>query len=92
MKYIYTATSAPVAEPPTVLMPEMIAALPGSLRHQFVEALVSLDSHTINDAIGQTAHADANLAAALTRLVADFDYMTILDAIENASADAPQMH
>lgn len=75
------APSRPAPEPPV----ERLAGLPASLRQDLQAALESLDGERIEAAIGRIAEADAETAAALTRLAGEFDYQAILNGLAEAA-------
>jgi CheY-like chemotaxis protein len=83
MEFIY-ATQAPAAEPAVslALTPAMMAALPAVLRGELHEALVSLDSGRIMDVIGELAETEPALSRVLHQLADNFDYQSILKALE----------
>jgi CheY-like chemotaxis protein len=86
-KYTYrdTAPAAAQAIPP-VLTPVMLTVLPGPLRKELEESLVSLDTARIKVAIKQASAIDDALGLALTHLADDFEYQEILNAL---AAGAP---
>jgi PAS domain S-box-containing protein len=80
VKYVYQqAVEEPKA---TELTPAMMAALPQELRQRLHEALDDLDYEHIIAAIGEAGECDPDLARTLTQLAKNFDYPTILHALE----------
>jgi signal transduction histidine kinase/CheY-like chemotaxis protein len=64
------------------LTPEMLSALPKSMRDELQEALECLDSERIDRIIQQVAAYDSNLQITLTQITDSFDYPTILQALK----------
>ncbi len=64
----------------------MLTVLPGPLRKELEESLVSLDTARIKVAIKQASAIDDALGLALTHLADDFEYQEILNAL---AAGAP---
>ncbi len=80
LQYTYnTGTTEPIV--PTRLEPEMLAALPESLRKELKEAVESLEIGRINEVIQQLSKVDAGLAHTLSRLAENFDYPSIIKAL-----------
>jgi hypothetical protein len=63
----------------------MLAALPVELREELRTALESLDGDRIKTAIGKVGEMDKQLGRTLTRLAEDFDYPSILRALDEAA-------
>ncbi|MFH2140453.1 MAG: ATP-binding protein [Pseudomonadota bacterium] len=82
LKFVYAEAETGTA-PPVALTAEMLAVLPEALRSELKEALMSLDSDPINEAISKVASIDQKLFRTLTKLVNDFDYPTILKVLED---------
>ena len=87
VKFTYrdTAPAAAQAIPP-VLTPAMLTVLPGPLRKELEESLVSLETVRIKVAIKRASAIDDALGLALTHLADDFEYQEILNAL---AAGAP---
>jgi PAS domain S-box-containing protein len=83
LKYIY-ANATPIAETEATLTPDMLTALPVELRQQLYNAIESLDSEQIEAVIAQVASLNATLSEQLQRLANNYDYPTILMALEQA--------
>jgi signal transduction histidine kinase/CheY-like chemotaxis protein len=82
VKYVYTSVSAEEeGEPPAALTPADFAALPVSLREEFLSVLENLDTEQIHSLIRQIGEHDQNLSRTLTRYTDNFDYPTIIDAL-----------
>ena len=81
VQYVYAEAQEEEA-PPVALTSEMLAVLPQALRDELKTALESLDSDRIEAVIGQVASHDANLQKTLSRLVDNFDYPSILKALQ----------
>ena len=80
LKYTYReAQEQPELD--VTLTPEMMTALPESLRDELVTAIESLDSGRIAATIQKVAAHDQKLKALLSRLATNFDYPTILRAM-----------
>ena len=80
VKFIYQG--APTAEePPKLLTPKMLSTLPDALRSELKASLESLEKARIAAAIKQIGAYDQTLQKTLTQLVEDFDYPTILNAL-----------
>ena len=71
--------SAP--RPTQPLTPAMLATVDPELRGRLRLALESLHSNHISDAITQVGVTNPELAMILSRMVDEFDYPTILDAL-----------
>jgi len=80
IKYLYHAEagqeSASIA-----LTPATLSVLPAALRTELKEALESLDNERITAAIKQVVEIDQPMAHMLSRLVENFDYPSILNAL-----------
>ncbi|MFH2140456.1 MAG: ATP-binding protein [Pseudomonadota bacterium] len=83
VQYTYATAQKTETAPPVALTAEMLAAMPSALRSKLREALVSLDSERIDAIIGQVSIHDASLHKTLSRLADNFDYPTILKALED---------
>jgi CheY-like chemotaxis protein len=83
LKYIY-ANATPIAETEATLTPDMLTALPVELRQQLYNAIESLDSEQIEAVIAQVASLNPTLSEQLQRLANNYDYPTILMALEQA--------
>jgi len=80
VRYIYEG--APEADKPGMaLTPEMLAALPETLRNELKEALENLESKRIASVIRQIAPVDLELHKVLAYLAENFDYPAILKAL-----------
>jgi signal transduction histidine kinase/FixJ family two-component response regulator len=86
VKYTYRDTAPAAQAIPPVLTPVMLTVLPGPLRKELEESLVSLDTARIKIAIKQASAIDVALGLALTHLADDFEYQEILNAL---AAGAP---
>jgi signal transduction histidine kinase/CheY-like chemotaxis protein len=87
VKYVFrSGTAAPAL--PVTLAPDAMAALPASLRADLKAALESLDRDRIAAAIEEVREFDAALADIVARQAEDFDYVPILEALEDANAEA----
>jgi len=81
LRYVYR--NMPVSEEPaTQLTPEMLSVLPDALKNEMIEALQSLETERIAQAIQQVAAYDPALQKILERLAEYFDYPTILKALQ----------
>jgi signal transduction histidine kinase/FixJ family two-component response regulator len=83
VKYIYKASTTEHAAP-IALAPEILRGLPVALRNELKVALENLDSDRIAAAIRQIGTVDAQIGLTLTRLADDFDYPTILHALNGS--------
>ncbi len=79
-KYIYEGSSNS-KESTNSLTPDMLAKLPEALRNELKEALISLENENIALVIKQVAAYDAQLQKTLIQLADNFDYSTILKAL-----------
>lgn len=68
-------------EPPKTLTPDMFLLLPEALRNEMKEALESLENERIAGVIKQVAIYDQTLQKTLVQLTDNFDYPTILKAL-----------
>jgi len=87
VQYVYAQAQEDEATP-VALTAEMMMVLPQVLRDELKVALESLDSDHIEAVIGQVAGHDANLQKTLSRLVENFDYPSILKALQANGAGA----
>ncbi len=85
-KFIYRAQTGESAQSYELLMPERLAKLPASLRHQLKDALLSLDHQRIEESVRQVSVIDTQLGETLVGLVDYFDYPTILAALDACAA------
>jgi CheY-like chemotaxis protein len=83
VKYIYKTSTTEHAAP-IALAPEILRGLPVALRNELKVALENLDSDRIAAAIRQIGAVDAQIGLTLTRLADDFDYPTILHALNGS--------
>jgi len=80
VKYIYHSETAETSAPVS-LTPAMLKVLPDTLCKTLREALESLDTERIASVMRQIGKVDAELSAALSQLVENFDYPAILNAL-----------
>jgi len=86
VEYTYRDTAFPAPRSPATLpAPERLAALPAALRDELRSAAEALDCDRVNSVLEQVGAADAELAATLSRLAADFDFPAILKALTAAN-------
>ena len=80
----YISTDGPATEDvhDDALTKEMLTVLPTTLRHELHDALQSLDSGRIAAVIQQVALYDSMLHKLLSRMTENFDYPTILNALQ----------
>ncbi|CAG1020994.1 two-component system, sensor histidine kinase [Patescibacteria group bacterium] len=78
VKYAYEDLSEDVLN---TLTPEMFAKLPETLRNEFKDALESLETERIDLIIEEIANYDSELQKTLNNLANNFDYSTILKAL-----------
>lgn len=84
-------TSGAEEESAGSVAPEMLAVLPKVLRAKLKEALMSLDSAMIAEALSQAETVDLALVEELNRHVMIYDYpaiLTALEKLENSQRDA----
>ena len=83
VRYIYetTGNGSTGAAASAPLTPDMLGRLPTATRQQLRQALESLDSNAIAAALQTVQQQDAALCRALSSLVDNFDYPTILNAL-----------
>jgi PAS domain S-box-containing protein len=84
VKYVYKTDTTEQAAA-VALAPEMLVALPLELRETLRAALENLDSDSIKAAIGKISEMDKQLGRTLTRVAEDFDYPSILRALDEAA-------
>ena len=85
VRFIYeSATQA--EEPAQTLTPEMMSRLPDELRNELKEALENLDADRIDGLIQRVAAYDQALQKTLQCLAANFDYQTIIKALNIEAA------
>jgi len=84
VKFIYR-NEEPVAETATGLLSvQKMAAMVPALRNGLRDALESLESERIASAIERIGVVDNELSRTLSRLADEFDYPSILDALERS--------
>jgi PAS domain S-box-containing protein len=84
LKFIYSDKSPEQKSLPTTLKPEMLAGVGAELRTALRNALDTLDRGHIEEVILQIGEKDRELAELLKGLCANFDYPSILNALEEA--------
>jgi PAS domain S-box-containing protein len=82
VQYIHEGAAAPETETVT-LTPAMLAGLPQTLREEMQAALESLENERIGAVLRKVSAHDAGLQKALLRLVDNFDYPAILNALKD---------
>ena len=80
VQFIYSGI--PVSEEAVELTADSLSMLPGDLRDELVGALESLDSDRITKVVEQVAVFDIKLKKSLTSFINNFDYPTILKALQ----------
>lgn len=85
LSYSYTDTKVTAQTKSIRLMPEMLAALPLELRQQLYNTLESLDCDQIEAVIEKISAQNSSLSKLLMRLANNYDYSTILKALESAT-------
>lgn len=85
LSYSYTDTKVTAETKSIRLMPEMLAALPLELRQQLYNTLESLDCDQIEAVIEKISAQNSSLSKLLMRLANNYDYSTILKALESAT-------
>ena len=81
IRFIHEALAEP-AEAHVILTAEMLSVLPDDLLSELKAALVSLENERIEAALQQVAAYDPTLQKTLIRLAENFDYPTILKALQ----------
>jgi CheY-like chemotaxis protein len=81
VKYLYTGTHEP-HELDVALTPEILNGLPEELLRELKEALLSLEPERIETVIRRLGMHDQALQEKLSQLTGDFDYPTILRALQ----------
>jgi PAS domain S-box-containing protein len=83
LTYVYRpGAPLPTEAPPAVLAPAMFAALPPAVCDELGCALESLDNERIGQAVRKIDGLDPELGRILFRLVENFDYVAILQALD----------
>ncbi len=83
LNYSYADADDTTAETKSTLMPEMLAALPLELRQRLYNTLETLDCEQIETVIETISAQNSGLSKLLMRLANNYDYSTILKALEN---------
>jgi CheY-like chemotaxis protein len=83
VRYLYQGVPEE-KEAPVDLTPEMLAALPEALRRELRAALESLETEATRAVIRQVGTHDPLVANALSRFAQEFDYQTVLNALDGA--------
>jgi signal transduction histidine kinase/ActR/RegA family two-component response regulator len=87
VKYLYQGTPEP-QELDVTLTPEMLNGLPEELLRELKEALISLQPESIDTVIERLGIRDQTLQKNLRQLAGNFDYPTILRALQKADDDS----
>ncbi|MCK9394920.1 MAG: PAS domain S-box protein [Methylobacter sp.] len=82
VQYTYNDALATEEAGDVVLTAEMLAVLPQALRRELHDALESLDGERITAVIQQAASHDSKLHKTLSHLAENFDYPSILKALQ----------
>lgn len=82
VKYIYRVEAEPGRLHDARLMPGAMDALPAAQRSEMKDALETLDSERIAQMIRKAGEIDPELGSKLLKLAENFDYQTILNAID----------
>jgi PAS domain S-box-containing protein len=77
----------PEKSPPVALTAEMLEVLPPALRSELKAALESLTEERIDAALQKVESHDAALHSVLSRLVENFDYPSILNALRSNGSE-----
>ncbi|MET0071437.1 MAG: AAA family ATPase [Candidatus Thiodiazotropha sp.] len=85
VEYSYHKVANPTKGDHKVLTPQIMNTVSRELREELRVAVVSLERDSINAVINRIAIKHIELSRALTNLANDFDYPTILSAIEAAT-------
>jgi len=80
--FIYSGALDEPEQTATALMPEMLSVLPATLRGDLTAALESLETERIAQVIQQVAPYDRKLQKTLSHLAENFDYPSILKALQ----------
>ncbi|GAB5604851.1 PAS domain-containing protein [Sideroxyarcus sp. TK5] len=83
VEYTYANETPAETESSGTLTPEMLQVLPPALREELREALQSLEGARIDAAVQQVAALDPALHKTLTRLTGSYDYLPILQALQD---------
>jgi signal transduction histidine kinase/ActR/RegA family two-component response regulator len=90
LRFAYGTDEAPAAARPIlVLSPERVAALGPLLCEELRSAVESLDRTRIDAVIDRIRGVDAELGDTLSRLTMEFDYPSILDALQTEAGASP---
>jgi PAS domain S-box-containing protein len=81
IQYSYASMQAEEEIDGIILTSEMLAVLPQQIRHELHDALESLEEDRISAVIGQVATHDERLHKTLIQLTGNFDYPSILNAL-----------
>ncbi len=82
LRYRYSEAPAPEESGDVALTAQMLAVLPPELRRELQETLESLEGGRIEAVIRQVAAVDPGLHKTLLQLAGNFDYPTILKALQ----------
>jgi CheY-like chemotaxis protein len=81
LRYIYEQTESEETRR-EALTPEMLSILPEALRIDLKNALEELESEAIAAVIRRVGSYNSKLEQRLSQIVEDYDYLTIIEAIE----------
>ena len=85
LQFAYRPETPATETLPTPLTPQHLEGLKEELRAELRDALLSLNHERIVTAIGHIAASDAELARTLSRLTDEFDYPSILNALDTVA-------
>jgi CheY-like chemotaxis protein len=87
VKFIYRKPKPAAKAAPTPLSPQKLAAIKAELRDELRMAIESLDREYINAVIARIAAVDSELGTSLSRLADEFDYPSVLEALEAVAGE-----
>jgi CheY-like chemotaxis protein len=85
LKYLYQSDTQTEGAAPLKLTAEMLRTLPVSLRQELRDALESLNGERVSRAIRRVGEIDAPLGLTVSRLADNFDYPSILAALDSTT-------
>ena len=92
LRYTYRNGAPPGKTAQQLLSPQQLATLPATLLDELRDAVESLDRERISTAIDQIKTANMELGKALVRIADEFDYPSILNAMNAVAVESAKVN